>query len=277
MTDFDSVWEDLFYFAMDIHLTTEERSRLHPLLQPLLLATLLVNDYYSWPKEAKVHLEREDSRPLYNSVLILMQEYGCSESRALEMLDVKIQELQQTHLTLLKDFELEMKSIPRSYYKIISGAQYTLSGTNFWSSYTTRYPTKVELKQLECIFVDGKLRYKYSNPPNGQSGEHNEENCQTEVQPQVVRGSITDDRDSEHNDPETSQIQQWPLPPEPSVTHLLKNDDAEPKTADPNGTRESGNRLQPQNMQDPTQSNGAQGDVAFKKPSHHVSIESPAK
>lgn len=42
-------------------------------------------------------------------------------------------------------------------------AQYTVSGSEFWSIYTSRYPIKAETHQPECVLVDGVFKYKTAN------------------------------------------------------------------------------------------------------------------
>ncbi|KAK2734039.1 hypothetical protein FQN57_001874 [Myotisia sp. PD_48] len=155
------VFQDMSCFGIGIRLTQAEKAKLSEVINTALYSAALMNDYYSWPKELKHHLETQGSEIPFSAVCILMRQYKCSDIEALEKLQDKYVELQEQHLLLVRRLEQSEGVISDSHRKYIMAAQYTASGAEFWSNSVPRYPTKEALKQPECLLVDGVFRWRY--------------------------------------------------------------------------------------------------------------------
>lgn len=146
-------------FGMGIKLSPEEKEQLQPFVDTAMQSTTLVNDFYSWPKEIKTHLETPGSERPFNAVAILMQHGGYSEKAAMEKLRTRQVEIQEDHLALLRARQ-SRGSIPERHMLYILAAQYAASGSEFWSFHVPRYPSKEDLNQPEVEFVNGSFRIK---------------------------------------------------------------------------------------------------------------------
>lgn len=144
---------------MGIKLSPQEKEELKVFLDTAMFSTTLINDFHSWPKEIKHHIETPGSERPFNAVAILMRHSGCSEEEALQKLREKQVEIQEQHLALLRKLQSE-KEIPGDHMLYILAAQYAASGSEFWSIHVPRYPSKEDLNQPEVEFVDGAFRYK---------------------------------------------------------------------------------------------------------------------
>lgn len=89
-----------------------------------------------------------------------MRQYNCSELKALAKLREKYVEIQDKHLALARKLEREEGELSDTHRKYIMAAQYKVSGSEFWSIYTSRYTTKAEIHQPECVLVDECLNIK---------------------------------------------------------------------------------------------------------------------
>lgn len=157
---------ELICFAIGAHLTKEEKEKLAPLIYPAMAALVIMNDHHSWPKEIQTHLDRSLLSAPYNAVAIIMSkertedgEYYTEKEAKKKVLDVYV-ELQESCLALVHQFENTEDVIFEDHQDYIKGAQYCSSGVDYWSAYSTRYPSKEELKQPEIEFVDGVFRFK---------------------------------------------------------------------------------------------------------------------
>lgn len=146
-------------FGLGIRLKKEEKAKFSEIINLALYAAALINDYHSWPKEIKHHIETEGSEAPFNAVSILMRQYTCSELEALAKLHWEYTEMQEKHLSLVKKLEQGEGELSDTYRKYIMAAQYTTSESEFWSIYyVPRYPTKADLNQTECALADGAFK-----------------------------------------------------------------------------------------------------------------------
>lgn len=129
----------------------------------------MINDIHSWPKEIKHHIEHPGSELPFNAVAILMRHQGCSEAEAIARMREKQAELQDAHLELLRNLEAS-GPIPKHHMLYILAAQYAASGSEFWSIYVPRYPSKKDLCQPEVEFVNGEFKYVEDHGRNIQVG-----------------------------------------------------------------------------------------------------------
>ena len=114
-----------------------------------------------------------------------MRQYQCSDIEALERLREKYVELQERHLFLVRKLEQEEEVISDAHRKYIMAAQYTTSGSDFWSTFTPRYPTKEDLKQPECLLVDNVFQWKHTL-----NNSHQEDNSAVPVNRAVTTNYV---------------------------------------------------------------------------------------
>ncbi|KAM5468358.1 geranylgeranyl pyrophosphate synthetase [Microsporum audouinii] len=150
---------DMWCFGLGIHLTREEKAKYSEVVNLALTSAALVDDYYSWPKKIKHHIETKHSKEPLNAVSILMRQYNCSEPKALAKLREEYISLQEKHLALLQKIERD-EGLTETHRKYITAAQHAASGSEFWSIFTRRYPTKAGFNQPECVLVGGKFQYE---------------------------------------------------------------------------------------------------------------------
>lgn len=149
-------------FGLAIHLTQAEKAKLSEIVNTALYTAALINDCHSWPKELKHHLDTQGSKIPFNAVCILMQQYECSDAEAVERLRETYVRLQERHLSLVKNLIQREGAISDVHRKYIMAAQYAASGSEFWSIFAPRYPTKKELNQPECVLVDDVFKWKHN-------------------------------------------------------------------------------------------------------------------
>ena len=172
-------------FGIGIRLTQAEKAKLSEIANTALYTAALINDCHSWPKELKHHLETQGSDIPFNAVCILMRQYKCSDTEAIERLREKYVELQERHLFLVRKLEQSEGVISDAHRKYIMAAQYAASGSEFWSIFAPRYPTKEELKQPECLLVDDVFQWKHALT-NG----HQEDNSAVPVNGAVATNGV---------------------------------------------------------------------------------------
>lgn len=148
---------------MGIKLTPEEKAQLNDFVDTAMFSTTLINDFHSWPKEVKHHIEHPGSEYPFNAVAILMRHSGLSEAGAMRALRERQAELQERHLAMLRALEAA-GPLPEAHMLYILAAQYAASGSEFWSVHVPRYPSKEDLDQPEVEFVNGMFRYKTCAP-----------------------------------------------------------------------------------------------------------------
>lgn len=140
------MFQELCLFGMGIHISQETKTHASTALYPLTISLMLINDYYSWPKELQAHLQLERSGYPANAVPILMHQHGLCEASALELLKIKIIDFQAQHLAEIEKLEQKGPLSPdmRIYFNAL---QLVTSGTEFWSMHASRYPSKTCLNQ----------------------------------------------------------------------------------------------------------------------------------
>ncbi|KAK2006284.1 geranylgeranyl pyrophosphate synthase [Colletotrichum eremochloae] len=154
------VTADMACFGTGVRVSKSEKEKLRGIVDLTKFAITIVNDLYSWPKEIKCHLETPDSKPPFNAVAVLMRHGGYSESEAFKVLCVKQAELEEEHLRLLEALrQQEGGRLPENQELYVANAQQAVSGSELWSIFTTRYPSKADLQQAEVEFMDGKFGY----------------------------------------------------------------------------------------------------------------------
>lgn len=148
-------------FGMGIRVSKEEKTKLQDIVDLATYAVTVVNDMYSWPKEIKCHLETPGSNAPFNAVAVLMRHGGCSETEAFRVLREKQTELEERHLHLLDELRArEGGLLPENQELYVLTAQNAVSGSELWSIYSERYPSKEELDQPEVECVDGVFRFR---------------------------------------------------------------------------------------------------------------------
>ncbi|KAJ6008083.1 hypothetical protein N7540_012059 [Penicillium herquei] len=157
-------YQDMCCFGIGLTVDQEAKEKLAPIVNVVHLSTCLINDYYSWPKEVKGYFEVDENPNLpINSVCIAMQRHGFSEKEAMQRVRDEILAQQKLHLSMIKELEESEGPLPETWRMYIEAAQYTAVGSEIWSIYSPRYPTKSELNQPECIIVGDTLNFKATN------------------------------------------------------------------------------------------------------------------
>lgn len=150
-------------FGMGIRVSKEEKAKLQDVVDLATYAVTVVNDMYSWPKEIKCHLETPGSNAPFNAVAVLMRHNGCSEAEAFRVLRDKQTELEERHRHLLDEHKArEGGHLPGNQELYVLTAQHAVSGSELWSIFSKRYPSKEELGQPEVECVDGVFQFKNS-------------------------------------------------------------------------------------------------------------------
>ncbi|SMY28204.1 unnamed protein product [Zymoseptoria tritici ST99CH_1A5] len=147
------VFQEMSCFGLGVHLTKAEKEKLSEIANTALYTAALINDCHSWPKELKHHLETPGSDVPFNAVCILMRQFNCSDVKAIERLRAIYVDIQERHLSLVRNLEQSEGSIPETHRKYIMAAQYAASGSEFWSLYAPRYASKEDLDQPEYVLV----------------------------------------------------------------------------------------------------------------------------
>ncbi|RAH56249.1 terpenoid synthase [Aspergillus piperis CBS 112811] len=127
----------LFSWAQDIHLTDDEERMIDPIRHHVYAAMTLTNDYFSWPKEYKAHMEDQEI-PLINAVHVVMQCQSCSEETAKEVVKAEI----RRHETLVSQFDEKYAGSPQALLGVIKWlrmCETALAGNYIWSSQAPRY------------------------------------------------------------------------------------------------------------------------------------------
>ncbi|KAI7369167.1 hypothetical protein KC354_g2138 [Hortaea werneckii] len=154
------VFQEMSCFGMGLKLKQAEKCKLSEIVNTALYTAALINDCHSWPKELNHHLNTPDSEPPFNAVCIVMRQYECSDTEAIERVQEKYVELQERHLLLVRELERDEGVISEAHRKYIMAAQYAASGSEFWSIFAPRYPTKEDLEQPECLLIDDAFQWR---------------------------------------------------------------------------------------------------------------------
>ncbi|KAJ5721020.1 uncharacterized protein N7483_008954 [Penicillium malachiteum] len=162
-------YQDMCCFGIGLKIDRKAKEKLALIVNVAHTSTFLINDYYSWPKEVREYFEVDENPNLpVNAVCIMMQYHGCSEQEALQGVRDEIITQQKLHLSMIKELEESEGPLPETWRVYIEAAQYPATGSEIWSIYSPRYPTKSELNQPECIIVGNTLEYKTINDiPHG--------------------------------------------------------------------------------------------------------------
>ncbi|KAF4878377.1 Ophiobolin F synthase [Colletotrichum siamense] len=154
------VTAEMVCFGMGLRISPSDKAKLRPVVDLANFAITVVNDLYSWPKEIKCHLETPGSELPFNAVAVLMRHGGYSEPEAFRILYAKQAELEAEHLRQLDALRAqEGGRLPENQELYVENAQRAVCGSELWSVYTRRYPSKADLRQPEVEFVDGAFRY----------------------------------------------------------------------------------------------------------------------
>ncbi|KAJ5701814.1 hypothetical protein N7488_009362 [Penicillium malachiteum] len=154
-------FQDMCCFGIGLKIDQRTKDKLASIVNAAHKSTALINDYYSWPKEVKGYFEIDENPNLpVNAVCIMMQYHGCSEREALKSIRDEIVAQQELHLSMIKELEESEGPLPESWRIYLEAAQYPATGSELWTIYSPRYPTKSDLNQPECIIVGNTMKYK---------------------------------------------------------------------------------------------------------------------
>ncbi|KAL4790963.1 isoprenoid synthase domain-containing protein [Aspergillus venezuelensis] len=179
------IFQDMCCFGMGLKLTEVEKKKLDPIVNACHHSTVLINDYWSWPREVSKYLKEPAKGfaqlPL-NAVCIMMQEHSCSEAEAQQKVLDEVVNHQQIHLRMIDEMEKQEGPLCEKFRLYLSAVQHTASGFEYWNSHSTRYPKKHDYEQGECYLEDGHLKCKPFLPShNGKPVSSNQcANCGTD-------------------------------------------------------------------------------------------------
>ncbi|KAJ0162043.1 Ophiobolin F synthase [Colletotrichum tanaceti] len=170
------VTDEMACFGTGVRVSRAEKEKLRPATDLAKYAITVVNDLYSWPKEIKCHLETPGSSPPFNAVAVLMRHSGYSESEAFRALADKQAALEDEHLRLVEALRArEGGRLPENQERYVAILQQAVSGSELWSVFTTRYPSKADLRQPPVQFLDGEFRYASENDNNDNNNDKMDE------------------------------------------------------------------------------------------------------
>ncbi|KAJ5703678.1 hypothetical protein N7493_011603 [Penicillium malachiteum] len=169
-------FQDMCCFGIGLKIDQKTKEKLASIVNAAHKSTALINDYYSWPKEVKGYFDVEENPNLpVNAVCVVMQYHECSEKEALKRIRDEIVAQQELHLSMIKELEESEGPLPETWRIYLEAAQYPATGSELWTIYSPRYPTKSDLNQPECIIVDNTMKYKTTyDIPCGLAGRESE-------------------------------------------------------------------------------------------------------
>lgn len=125
-------------FAMGIKLTEAEKASVAAITDPLLKATLLTNDYYSYRKEELLHRLRKNPGHAFNAVSVLMVERNLSEEDALDVVRQMILHAEEEHTRCYEELK-KMDPPTGDLLRYIEGARLAAAGISLWHAASPRY------------------------------------------------------------------------------------------------------------------------------------------
>ena len=128
-------------FSMDLHLTEEEISSVHPIEQNCAKHLSVLNDILSWDKE---YLAAQTGHPegsaICSAVQVLSDETSIPYSAAKRVLWVMCREWEFQHEVLVENRRQDKSLSPtEALLTYIKGLEYQMSGNELWSKTTLRY------------------------------------------------------------------------------------------------------------------------------------------
>jgi hypothetical protein len=92
-------------YTLDFSLTDDEIAPLEHIISTLMNATVLFNDYYSWPKEYEHYMRTGGTMPLVNAVSVLKHFHGIDDNtKALELLRDRILKYERQYCELRDEY-----------------------------------------------------------------------------------------------------------------------------------------------------------------------------
>ncbi|PGH21525.1 hypothetical protein AJ80_03193 [Polytolypa hystricis UAMH7299] len=136
------LWHGLVTFGCAITVPDDEEEEAKRLIKPALIQASLLNDLFSFEKE-------KNDANVQNAVLTVMDEHGCSEEEAREVLKKRIRVECANYVRNVKETNART-DVSDELKRYIDVMQYTLSGNAAWSTNCPRYngPTKFNKLQL---------------------------------------------------------------------------------------------------------------------------------
>jgi ophiobolin F synthase len=158
------LWHGLVCFGCAITVPKEEDEEAQRLIMPALIQASLLNDIFSFEKE-------KDDANVQNAVLIVMNENGCGEKEAQEILKDRVRLECTNYVRNVRETQART-DVSDELKRYLDVMQYTLSGNAAWSPICPRYngPTKYnELQMLRGKHGLAKYpgRYKLEAKTNG--------------------------------------------------------------------------------------------------------------
>lgn len=108
-------------------------------MRPILLATILQNDYNSFDKECIAYEKENGTSGIPNSIWILMKLRGINREEAAQMLVEIINESIQRYLTFRETYEKDNPGLREDVKRWMDAALFICSGAGYWGKFADRY------------------------------------------------------------------------------------------------------------------------------------------
>jgi ophiobolin F synthase len=158
------LWHGLVTFGCAITVPDEEEEEAKRLIVPALIQASLLNDLFSFEKE-------KNDANVQNAVLIVMNEHGCIEEEARDILKKRIRLECANYVHNVKETNARV-DVSDELKRYINIMQYTLSGNAAWSTNCPRYNGPTKFNELQLLRGEHGLA-KYPprwSPENRTSG-----------------------------------------------------------------------------------------------------------
>ncbi|KAL4952492.1 isoprenoid synthase domain-containing protein [Aspergillus filifer] len=130
------IFQDMCCFGMGLKLSEAEKKKLEPIIDACHHSTLLINDYWSWPREVNKYFKKLVKGPTQLPL-------NAAQQRVLD----EVVNQQEIHLRMIKDLEEQEGPLCERFRRYLLAVQHTASGSEYWSSHSTRYPEKHDYEQ----------------------------------------------------------------------------------------------------------------------------------
>lgn len=156
-------WNRLVEFflsiARGISLSSTEKSSLEDIVRTLRDVAVLINDYYSYDKEAALHRMRKNPGRAFNGVAVSMVQHSITKEEALAMLKGMILEAEQQHVTAFEEAQRENR-LTEKLFRYVEGWRHFTSGNSLWHAASPRYASALLSTADGTVPVFGEYPFK---------------------------------------------------------------------------------------------------------------------
>ncbi|KAB8303333.1 hypothetical protein EYC80_004766 [Monilinia laxa] len=133
------LYREMMRYTLDFDLSHDEEAPLEHIINTLMSATVLLNDYYSWNKEYDHYMRTGGTMPLVNAVGVLKHLHGIDDNiKALELLRDQILGYEMQYCKL-RDGYLRVEDPGANVRRFFGFLELGTAGTRFWHATSKRY------------------------------------------------------------------------------------------------------------------------------------------